>query len=73
MKNNSENRSTRHSEQQKVKLCKRCKKATGNDYICTNCKVELINRYDSKLDWRTAYEIERIQLGAMRYIDNDDF
>ena len=56
----------------KQRLCKRCKKNLSTDIICTSCKVELINNYDSKLDWQTAFEIERIQQSALRYIDNDN-
>ena len=56
----------------KQRLCKRCKKNLSTDKICTSCKVELINNYDSKLDWQTAFEIERIQQSALRYIDNDN-
>lgn len=61
----------KNNENQKVKVCKRCKKATGADILCTNCKIEVINKYDSKLDWRTAYQIEKVQQSAMRYIDDD--
>ena len=59
--------------EKKPKLCKRCKKNTAKDLICTSCKVELLNNYDSKIDWQTAYEIERIQLSAMRYIDRENY
>ncbi|MBN2612078.1 MAG: hypothetical protein JXB00_11025 [Bacteroidales bacterium] len=58
--------------QKKLKLCKRCKKNLSKDIICTACKVELLNNYDSKIDWQTAFEIERIQQAAMRYIDSDN-
>jgi len=56
----------------KPKICKRCKKNTTTDLICTNCKVELLNIYDSKIDWYTAFEIERIQQSVLRYMENDN-
>ncbi len=55
----------------KVKLCKRCKKNISEDLVCTSCKVELLNKYDSKIDWRTAFDIERVQQSAMRYMEDD--
>ncbi len=61
----------KNAADKKPKLCKRCKKNVAKDLICTNCKVELLNNYDSKIDWQTAFEIERIQLSALRYIDSD--
>ena len=55
----------------KVRICKRCNKNVSEDLLCTSCKVELLNKYDSKIDWKTAFDIERIQQSAMRYIDDD--
>ncbi|NJK86847.1 MAG: hypothetical protein HC906_13610 [Bacteroidales bacterium] len=54
-----------------MKICKRCKKVSCTDLVCTSCKVELLTKYDSKLDWRTAFEVERAHMAAMRYIDDD--
>jgi hypothetical protein len=58
-------------KKKKIRICKRCKKNTAIDLLCTACKVDLLNLYDSKIDWQTAYEIEKIQRIALRYIDND--
>ena len=55
----------------KPRICKRCKKNSAIDLLCTTCKVDLLNLYDSKIDWQTAYEIEKIQRTAFRYIDNN--
>ncbi len=52
------------------RTCKRCKKNIAIDILCTACKVDLLNRYDSKIDWQTAYEIEKVQQAAFRYIDS---
>jgi len=59
------------TDEKKPKKCKRCKKNPSTDLICTNCKVELLNIYDSKIDWYTAFEIERIQQSVQRYMDDD--
>jgi uncharacterized paraquat-inducible protein A len=59
MKRSRENKETRH--------CRRCRKNEATDIICTSCKNELIARYDSKLDWRTALEIEKFERSANRY------
>ncbi len=59
------------TDSKKPKICKRCRKNISTDLICTNCKVELFNIYDSKIDWHTAFEIERIQRSVLRYMDND--
>jgi hypothetical protein len=60
------------TNEKKPKICKRCKKNPSSDIICTSCKVELINIYDSKIDWLTAFEIERIQQSVLRYMENDN-
>jgi len=39
--------------------------------ICQNCKNELLSNYEASNDWQTAYEIERAQLIALKY-QNDD-
>jgi uncharacterized paraquat-inducible protein A len=60
------------TDEKKPKMCKRCKRNPATDLICTDCKVELLNNYDSKIDWCTAFEIERIQQSVAKYTDDDD-
>ena len=35
--------------------------------ICPVCKNELIALYDNKLNWRTAYEVEKVSRRALLY------
>jgi hypothetical protein len=53
------------------KLCRRCNKNYTNDKICPTCKNELITLYDNKLNWKTAYEIEKISRKVMLYTRNE--
>jgi hypothetical protein len=59
------------TDDKKPKMCKRCKRKPATDLICTDCKVELMNIYDSKIDWYTAFEIERIQQSVLKYMEDD--
>jgi hypothetical protein len=58
-----------------AKLCKRCNRRLTEGLICQTCKSELINHYEASLDWQLAYDIEKAQMAALRYIhdDNEDF
>ncbi len=51
----------------KEKKCIRCNKNLTTDIICASCKVELINKYTSRVDWSTALEMEKFELRAARY------
>jgi len=53
------------------KLCKRCYRNITSDIICPTCKNELIAKYDNKLTWKTAYEVETISKKAMRFTGNE--
>jgi predicted amidophosphoribosyltransferase len=57
---------------QKSKLCCRCNRHATNDVICQSCKNELLNHYEASLDWQTAFEIERAQMVAARYRQDDE-
>jgi hypothetical protein len=52
------------------KSCRRCNKTTSEDLICPACKNELIALYDNKLNWRTAYEVEKVSRRALLYTRN---
>jgi len=54
------------------KICKRCNKNITEDIICASCKNELLSQYDSKIGWKTAYEIEKFSRYVMRKADIDD-
>ncbi len=54
------------------KICKRCNKNVTEDIICASCKNELLSKYDSRIGWKTAYEIEKISRYVMRKADIDD-
>ena len=54
------------------KVCKRCNRNLATDIICASCKNELLISFDSKIDWRTAYEIEKVQRIASRYVGDID-
>ena len=53
------------------RICKRCNRNFSKDLICTHCKIELVNHFDSKLDWQTAYEIEKVQRRTQRYLEDE--
>jgi hypothetical protein len=55
--------------EKKQQVCKRCNSNLTTDIICPSCKNELLSTFDSKLDWQTAYEIEKVQRAASRYVD----
>jgi len=56
----------------KNKLCRRCNKNIGSDFICPACKNELIALYDNKIGWKTAFEIEKISKSALRNVEQED-
>jgi len=60
-----------NNPEQNLKKCKRCHKSIVSGMICQNCKNELLSNYEASNDWQTAYEIERAQLIALKY-QNDD-
>lgn len=51
--------------------CKRCRKPTEGDIICQSCKSDLLSNYEASFDWQTAFEIEKAQLTASRYQQQD--
>ena len=56
------------------KRCIRCNKFHDGDSICSACKIELINKFSSTIDWETALEMEKFEMRASRYIlkNNED-
>ncbi len=53
------------------KLCKRCNRQLTKEIICQSCKSELIYHYEASLDWQLAFEIEKAQMIALRYMNDD--
>jgi hypothetical protein len=49
------------------KICRRCNKNSSEDIICPACKNDLIALYDNKLNWRTAYEVEKVSRRALLF------
>jgi methionyl-tRNA synthetase len=60
-----------NNQEQTQKKCRRCRKSVISGDICQNCKNELLSNYEASNDWQTAYEIERAQLIASRYQNED--
>jgi len=54
------------------KICKRCNRKVTEDIICAGCKNELLSQYDSKVDWKVAYEIEKVSRYIMRNASIND-
>lgn len=52
--------------------CRRCHKPATADLICQNCKNELLANFEATSDWQTALEMEKAQLTASRY-QNEEF
>lgn len=44
--------------EQDIKKCPRCCKSYTSGTICNFCKNELLLKYNHKIDWKTAYQIE---------------
>ena len=42
-----------------LKRCPRCGKSYTSEEICIICKNELLLQYNHKIDWKTAYQIEK--------------
>jgi hypothetical protein len=57
------------------RICKRCNRRIAEDIICAGCKNELLTHYNSKIGWRTAYEIEKVSRHIKRntlWSDSDE-
>jgi hypothetical protein len=50
----------------RTRTCKRCNKKIKEDIICASCKNELLSQYDSRISWKTAYDIEKVSRYVMR-------
>jgi len=55
------------ASEQHGKICRRCNRNVSLDSICPACKNELIALYDNKLNWRTAWEVEKVSRKARLY------
>jgi hypothetical protein len=47
--------------------CKRCKKNLTDDFVCQDCKNELLNHFEASSDWQMAYEMEQATLFASKF------
>jgi hypothetical protein len=52
---------------EKLKLCKRCRRETTGHSICQSCKTDLLSNFEATSDWHIAFQIERAQLAAAKY------
>jgi len=57
----------------KFKVCKRCNRHQAEDIICPSCKSELLSSYNNKIDWQTAFEVEKAHQTALKYRMDEDF
>jgi hypothetical protein len=48
------------------RICKRCNRRITEDIICAGCKNELLTHYNSKIDWKMAYEMEKVSRHIIR-------
>ena len=39
--------------------CPRCKKPSDLNELCSYCRSELLSKYNNKISWDKAYEIEK--------------
>jgi hypothetical protein len=54
------------------RICKRCNRNVTEDIICAGCKNELLTHYNSKINWKMAYEMEKVSRHIMRNTFRND-